>query len=133
MLIQSWGDTIRIFPAVPAKWPEVGFSDLRAEGAFLVGALRKEGRTVFVSIRSLAGEPCRVQTGIEGPIKVAGIDESSMTNLGGGLVELDLLSDDELDWINDYHAEVRAKIAPHLAPAERQWLENATQPIGVAA
>lgn len=49
------------------------------------------------------------------------------------LVDTDLLSDDELDWLNDYHAEVRSKIAPHLQGDELTWLENATETIGVAA
>ena len=47
------------------------------------------------------------------------------------LVDLDLLTDAERDWINDYHMEVREKIAPHLDSQELAWLENATQPIGV--
>jgi hypothetical protein len=90
MLIQSWGDSIRIFPAIPAKWPDVAFADLRTEGAFLVSALRKDGRTGFVAVRSLAGEPCRVRTGIRGEIKVTGIPGSDVRQLGDGLVELAL-------------------------------------------
>jgi alpha-L-fucosidase 2 len=57
MLLQSWGDTLRVFPAVPAAWREAAFQDLRAEGAFLVSAARHEGRTTFVRVTSLAGEP----------------------------------------------------------------------------
>ncbi len=49
------------------------------------------------------------------------------------LLDVELLTDDELDWLNDYHAEVRSKIAPHLDSNTLTWLENATQPIGVAA
>lgn len=60
-LIQSHGDLIRVFPAVPAAWKDAVFQDLSAEGGFLVSALRKEGRTQWVRVRSLAGEPCRVQ------------------------------------------------------------------------
>jgi len=49
------------------------------------------------------------------------------------LVDIELLTDDELDWLNDYHTEVRKKIAPHLDSETLSWLENATQTIGVAA
>ncbi|WP_238402858.1 glycosyl hydrolase family 95 catalytic domain-containing protein [Paenibacillus mesophilus] len=63
MLLQSWGGTIRIFPAVPESWKEAAFHDLRAEGAFLVSALRRDGVTQFVRVRSLAGEPCRINPG----------------------------------------------------------------------
>jgi hypothetical protein len=60
LLLQSWGGTIRIFPAVPESWKDVAFQDLRAEGAFLVSAVRKDGKTQGARIKSLAGEPCRV-------------------------------------------------------------------------
>lgn len=62
MLLQSWGDTIRVFPAMPAEWPEAVFHDLRAEGAFLVSAGWQGGRTEWIRIKSLAGEPCHLAT-----------------------------------------------------------------------
>jgi len=58
LLLQSWGGKIRIFPAVPDHWKEAAFSTLRAQGGFLVSASRKEGKTEWVSIKSLSGEPC---------------------------------------------------------------------------
>jgi len=60
MLFQTWDDTIRVFPAVPARWQNVSFRDFRAEGAFLVSAVREKGRTLSVQVKSLAGEPLRV-------------------------------------------------------------------------
>ncbi|VGO15341.1 hypothetical protein PDESU_03924 [Pontiella desulfatans] len=90
MLIQSWGDTIRVFPAIPEAWADVSFADLRTEGAFLVSAVLKNGKTAFISIESLAGAPCRVRTGIKGEIKVDGIDAKDVVQLGDGLVELAL-------------------------------------------
>lgn len=68
MLLQSWGGKIRVFPAVPDAWQEVSYRDFRAEGAFLVTACRRKGRTAFLSIKSLAGEPCVVETDIKNPI-----------------------------------------------------------------
>ncbi|RDC58345.1 hypothetical protein DU508_05275 [Pedobacter chinensis] len=38
LLLQSRDGYIQVFPAVPRSWDEVSFSDLRAEGAFLVSA-----------------------------------------------------------------------------------------------
>ena len=67
LLLQSWGGTLRVFPGVPKAWPDVAFHDLRAQGAFLVSAVRREGKTRFVRIESLAGEPCRVATDIVEP------------------------------------------------------------------
>ena len=50
MLLQSWGDTIRVFPAVPDEWPTVAFSNLRAEGAVLVSARRENGRVTELTL-----------------------------------------------------------------------------------
>ncbi len=71
MLLQSWGDRIRIFPAMPAEWKESVFHDLRAEGAFLVSAARHNGKTRWVRIKSLAGEPCRVRPNFEGAFSLS--------------------------------------------------------------
>jgi len=70
MLIQSWGDGIRIFPAVPTEWEDLEFHDLRAEGAFLVSASRKAGQTQWVRVKSLAGEPCNIRPSLEGEISI---------------------------------------------------------------
>jgi hypothetical protein len=67
MLIQSWGGTVRVFPACPAAWKDAVFHNLRAEGGFLVSAERKDGKTQWVRIKSLAGEPCRLQ--IDGKVR----------------------------------------------------------------
>jgi alpha-L-fucosidase 2 len=53
MLLQSWGGKVRVFPAVPDDWAEASFNNLRAEGAFLVSAVRKDYRTVSVDITAL--------------------------------------------------------------------------------
>ncbi len=45
------------------------------------------------------------------------------------LVNTALLTQDELDWLNDYHAEVYRKISPHLDADTKQWLEAATRPL----
>lgn len=50
MLLGSWGGVVRIFPAVPEKWPDVSFRDLRGEGGFVVSARRAKGATVWVRI-----------------------------------------------------------------------------------
>jgi len=62
MLIQSWGDAIRVFPAMPKRWPDAVFHDLRTEGAFLVSAEWRDGATQWIRIESLAGEPLVLQT-----------------------------------------------------------------------
>jgi len=41
----------------------------------------------------------------------------------------DLLTQEEKDWLNQYHAVVYEKIAPHLNSEERLWLQEATRPL----
>lgn len=69
MLLQSWGGKLRVFPAVPEAWPELAYHDLRAEGAFLVSAVRRDAATQWIRVKSLAGEPCRIKTGWSGRIR----------------------------------------------------------------
>ncbi|HPS01773.1 MAG TPA: glycoside hydrolase N-terminal domain-containing protein [Candidatus Sumerlaeota bacterium] len=52
MLMQSWGGTIRVFPALPGAWKDVSFVNLRAEGGFKVSAERAGGQTRTVRIES---------------------------------------------------------------------------------
>ena len=89
MLIQSWGGLIRVFPACPDSWKGVAFYNLRAEGAFLVSAKRAGGKTLFVSVKSLAGEPCRIKTDLAEPILVEGASHPTLSRVNG-LLELDL-------------------------------------------
>ncbi|KAB2352638.1 glycosyl hydrolase family 95 catalytic domain-containing protein [Actinomadura rudentiformis] len=70
MVCQSWGEVIRVFPALPASWPDLAVHDFRTQGAFLLSAVRRSGRTEFVRLKSLAGAPCRLRPGIPGPLKV---------------------------------------------------------------
>ena len=39
------------------------------------------------------------------------------------------LSAQERTWLNDYHAQVCAAVAPHLPAEEAAWLEEVTRPI----
>ena len=78
MLFQCWSGVIRVFPAMPTTWKNASFYHLRAEGSFLVSAVREDGHTKFVEVKSLAGEPCVLQTDFKGEVKVVGVDKSRM-------------------------------------------------------
>jgi len=60
MLLQSQRGIVRVFPAVPASWQEVGFTELRAEGALLISAERKEGKVSMIRVRSEKGGKVRM-------------------------------------------------------------------------
>ncbi|GHG88833.1 glycosyl hydrolase family 95 catalytic domain-containing protein [Streptomyces lanatus] len=70
MVCQSWGGTIRVFPALPAAWADVTVHDFRTQGAFLLSAVREGGVTRWVRLTSEAGAPCVVRHGIAGRVEV---------------------------------------------------------------
>ncbi len=43
------------------------------------------------------------------------------------LIDLSLLVNSEIQWLNDYHKKVVEQLAPHLNPAETEWLEKQCQ------
>jgi Xaa-Pro aminopeptidase len=47
------------------------------------------------------------------------------------LINLNMLSGDELDWVNDYHARVRHAVRPHVDEATKVWLDAATAPLSL--
>ncbi|MBO5824782.1 MAG: aminopeptidase P family protein, partial [Prevotella sp.] len=42
---------------------------------------------------------------------------------------VEMLSNDERQWLNDYHAKVRTALARHLTFDEREWLDKVTEPL----
>jgi Xaa-Pro aminopeptidase len=46
------------------------------------------------------------------------------------LIDVAMLSDQELDWLNDYHAKVLALIGPQLSGEDKAWLERQCAPLG---
>jgi Xaa-Pro aminopeptidase len=47
------------------------------------------------------------------------------------LIDLNMLSADELSWINDYHERVRHAVRSHVDEATKVWLEAATAPLSL--
>ena len=60
MLLQSHNGLLRVFPAVPAEWDNLSFENLRAAGAFVVSAERRNGRTANIRILSENGGELRM-------------------------------------------------------------------------
>jgi hypothetical protein len=86
-VLTSWGGTIRVFPGVPSGWKDATIDRMRTEGAFLVSAARHNGKTQWIRIESLAGEPCRVKSDIENVEADGGV---SVKKIGNGVVEVAL-------------------------------------------
>ena len=63
MLLQSHTGAIEVFPAAPKAWGSVSFTNLRAQGAFLVAARRMEdGEVAYVQVRAERGGEARVRS-----------------------------------------------------------------------
>jgi Xaa-Pro aminopeptidase len=45
------------------------------------------------------------------------------------MLAMALLSEQELAWLNDYHASVWQLVSPRVEGAAREWLQHNTQPI----
>lgn len=115
MMIQSWGGKIRVFPAMPDAWQEAVFHNLRAEGAFLVSALRQNGKTVFIRIRSLAGEPCVLKSDLSGPLEMVSERQIEYRILEDGEIEMCLLKGEEVVL---YNAGVKPELIIEPLPAQ---------------
>ena len=96
MLLQSWGGKIRVFPAVPNEWQDVVIHNFRAEGAFLVSAVRRGGKTRFIRIASLAGEPCRLKADLLAPRQTVSTREIPIRPIGDAEWEIDLKKGEEV-------------------------------------
>lgn len=45
------------------------------------------------------------------------------------LFDTEIMTDDEIKWVNDYHATVRARLLPLLNTEEQEWLNKKTEPL----
>ena len=45
------------------------------------------------------------------------------------LFDTTIMSDSEIEWVNNYHNTVRSRLLPLLQPAEQEWLIQKTQPL----
>ncbi len=71
--------------------------------------------------------PCDAPEG--GDKEMLGFETLTLAPIDRRLVDRDLLTDAEADWLNAYHARVREALAPLLDDADQAWLEAATEPV----
>ncbi len=61
--------------------------------------------------------------------EMLGFETLTLAPLDRRLIDVALLERDEIDWIDAYHARVRAALTPRLDPAAARWLAQATRPL----
>jgi alpha-L-fucosidase 2 len=69
MLLQSHTGVVEVFPAIPEGWADVSFHDLRAEGAFLISAEKKDGEIVALTARAERVGTLRIRSSQSGEIR----------------------------------------------------------------
>jgi Xaa-Pro aminopeptidase len=60
---------------------------------------------------------------------VLGFEKLTDVPIEKKLIDVSMLSDRELDWLNDYHAKVLALIGPQLLGEDKEWLERQCAPL----
>jgi len=63
MLVHTHSGITKIFPAVPDKWKDISFKNIRVPGGFLISASRKDGKLEEIKIESLHGGKITLDTG----------------------------------------------------------------------
>ncbi|KAE8668858.1 long chain acyl-CoA synthetase 7, peroxisomal-like isoform X1 [Hibiscus syriacus] len=64
-----------------------------------------------------------------GGIEYLGFEKLTFFPIQTKLVYLSLVSNDEIEWLNNYHSQVWEKVSPLLEGSARQWLWNNTRAI----
>jgi Xaa-Pro aminopeptidase len=73
-----------------------------------------------------------VGAGIPGAEKpVNAFETLTLAPIDRRLVDLNMLSGDELSWFNEYHARVRHEVRSHVDEATKVWLDAATAPLSL--
>ena len=62
--------------------------------------------------------------------EMLGFETLTLAPIDRNLIEPSLLDDEEIAWLNAYHAHVREVLTPLVDPATARWLADATAPIG---
>lgn len=66
---------------------------------------------------------------VGGDFPVLSFETLTLAPIDRRLIVVELLSAEELAWLNGYHARVRSALSGGLDAAERRWLEAATEPL----
>jgi Xaa-Pro aminopeptidase len=100
---------------------EVGMMLSNEPGYYKPGAygIRTEN-LILVESRKIAG----------GDREMLGFETLTFSPIDLRLVEPSIMTAGEIAWLDDYHAEVRKRLASQLDAETRGWLEEATRPVG---
>ena len=61
--------------------------------------------------------------------KMLALDSVSLTPISTKMMDTDLMTDTEIEWVNSFHLRCKDVVGPHLTGKAKAWLEQETQPI----
>jgi Xaa-Pro aminopeptidase len=111
----------------PARISKLGTTPLR-RGMILSnepGYYRTDGFGIRIENLELV-----VATEIAGAEKpMNGFETLTLAPIDMRLIDMKMMSGDELSWLNAYHVRVRREVRPHVDEATQVWLDAATAPL----
>jgi len=108
----------------PARISKLGTAPLR-RGMILSNEPGYYKTDAFgIRIENLELVVAKEVSGAEKPINA--FETLTLAPIDRRLIDLTMLSVDELGWLNAYHARVRHEVRPHLDEANKAWLDAAT-------
>lgn len=111
LFIQSWGECIRIFPAIPDEWEECSFQKLRAEGGFVLSAQRTNKKTEWVSITSEQGRKCVIHLPEWSEIyQLSGNRKVDIQEIGNHTFQIDLQKGETIVVSDNPHSKGKIKL-----------------------
>lgn len=121
--LQDWGGCIRVFPAVPREWPDASFAGMRADGAFLVSATRRGGRTVSIDVECELGGTLRLRSDMapDDCHVTSGGQPVSYRTAGNQLI---------IRTRRGQHLRISRRNMPYIAPAPLEHPAEAHNPYG---
>lgn len=109
-------------PITPTRWLRTAPRPCVAAGYYEDGHFGIRLENVMV-VRKVATENAF------GGKQYLGFEHLTLVPFQKALLELPLLSEAELRWLNEYHAECFRKLSPSLEGADLEWLTAACAPI----
>ena len=64
-------------------------------------------------------------------VNTLGFETISWAPIDIDLLDINILSLDEINWLNNYHLKVYEKLKGKLDKKEEEWLQKVTRPIGL--
>ncbi|MBC7416736.1 MAG: glycoside hydrolase N-terminal domain-containing protein [Pedobacter sp.] len=102
LLLQSRGNYIQVFPAVPNNWKDVSFRDLRAEGAFLISASKVNGVPEKVTVFAEQGGDLKIKLPFKTLVAKNNLGKAVVASTKNGITNYGFKKGEKITFENGY-------------------------------